>query len=344
MTGGVVLVTGASGVVGTAVLRELSGYSVLAGVHRRLPAGTDAMIRLDLSAPLLGLDPVAYQRLCAEVDVIVHSAAIVNFSADQAEVDLINIEGLGRVIELAAEADALLVHVSTAYVSRYGKAGGGAQRGTDKPAARTDEYVASKYLGEQMVRDSGIDAVIVRPSVVIGDSRSGEIRQAQAVHTLAEYLIRGQLPFLPAHPGSYLDLIPQDVVAQGVRAVIDAGLRKGEFWLTAGEAAMPAERFLELVADEATRLGRAVGKGRLADPGIVDRLVRPAFSDVVPKDDLARLDSAVAVCGLVIITDLLPTSFGLLPGGPAALSAAQVEQAWRISLRRLIPSLSPELS
>src|SRR5688500_15369144 len=125
-----VLVTGASGVVGTAVLRELSGYDVIAGVYRRLPTGTDRILRLDLSAPLLGLHPVAYQQLCTEVDAVVHSAAIVNFSADQAEVDLINIEGLGRVIELAAEADALLVHVSTAYVSRYGKAGGGGQLGT----------------------------------------------------------------------------------------------------------------------------------------------------------------------------------------------------------------------
>jgi nucleoside-diphosphate-sugar epimerase len=334
-----VLVTGASGVVGTAILRELSGYDVIAGVYRRLPTGTDRILRLDLSAPLLGLDPPAYQRLCDEVEVIVHSAAIVNFSADQAEVDLINVEGLGRVIELAAEADALLVHVSTAYVSRYGKAGGGGQLGTAKPSARTDEYVASKFLGEQMIRDSGIDAVIVRPSVVIGDSKTGEIRQAQAVHTLAEYLLKGQLPFLPAHPGSYLDLIPQDVVAQGVRAVLDAGLRKGEFWLTAGPAAMPAERFLDLVAEEAAHFGRAAARGRLADPGIVDRLVRPAFSDVVPKEDLARLDSAVSVCGLVIITDLLPTSFGLLPAGPAALTVADVEQAWRISLRRLIPDL-----
>jgi nucleoside-diphosphate-sugar epimerase len=340
MSGPVVLVTGASGVVGTAVLRELSGYSVIAAAYRRLPAGEDRMVRLDLSAPLLGLDPAAYQRLCTEVDIVVHSAAIVNFSADQAEVDRINVEGLGRIIEFVAEADAVLVHVSTAYVSRYGKAGGGDQVGKAKSAARTDEYVASKFRGEQMVRDSGLDAVIVRPSVVIGDSRTGEIRQAQGVHTLAEYMIKGQLPFLPALPGSFLDLVPQDVLAQGVRAIIDAGLRKGELWLTAGPGAMPAERFLDLVAEEAAQAGRAVARGRLADPGIVDRLVRPAFEDVVSKDDLSRLDGAVAVCGLVITTDLLPTSFGQIPGGPAELNTADVEQAWRVSLRRLTSDLA----
>lgn len=95
MTKRTVLVTGASGVVGTAVLAELGGYDVIAGVFRRLPAGSDRAVRLDLHAPSLGLDPRAYRELCAEVDVVIHSAAIVNFSADQAEVDRLNIEGLG---------------------------------------------------------------------------------------------------------------------------------------------------------------------------------------------------------------------------------------------------------
>jgi len=339
MTKRTVLVTGASGVVGTAVLPELVGYDVIAGVYRRLPAGSDRMIRLDLHAPSLGLEPRAYRELCAEVDVVINSAAIVNFSADQAEVDRLNIEGLGRVIEFAAEADALLVHVSTAYVSRYGQAGGGGRLGTEKVAARTDEYVTSKYLGEQMVRDSGLDAVIVRPAIVIGDSRTGAIRQNQAVHLLAEYLLTGKLPFIPAHPGTFFDLVPQDLVAQGIRAVLDADLREGEFWLTAGPAGMPVERYLELVTQTAHECGLDMPAARLADPSIVDRLVRPAFAEVLSAEDLARLDSVVAVCGLVIIPELLPTSFGMIPGGPEAMTPAQIEDAWRVCLRHLIREL-----
>jgi nucleoside-diphosphate-sugar epimerase len=334
-----ILVTGASGVVGTAVLRELAGHDVIAGAHHRLPTGSAPVIRLDLTAPLLGLAPREYEQLCEQVDTVVHSAAIVNFSAYQSEVDRVNIEGLGRTIELAAEADALFIQVSTAYVSRYGRSGGGDRIGTTKNMARTDEYVVSKYLGEQMVRDSGIDALIVRPSVVIGDSRTGEIRTPQAVHTLAEHLLKGMLPFIPAQPGSVIDLIPQDLMAQGIRALIDARVRSGEFWLTAGQAALPVERFLELVIQEGKAAGLDPPPSRLADPGIVDRLVRPAFADVVPPDDLARLDSAVAVCGLVIITDRLDSSFGAIPGGPATLTAAEVEEAWRLSLRKLIRDL-----
>lgn len=339
MTRRTVLVTGASGVVGTAVLQELAGHNVIAAAYRRLPAGSDRVVRLDLHAPALGLDPSAYRALCAEVDAVVHSAAIVNFSADQAEVDRVNIEGLGRVIEFAAEADAVLVHVSTAYVSRHGRTGGGEKIGTVKVAARTDEYVASKYLGEQMVRDSGIDAVIVRPAIVIGDSRTGVIRQHQAVHLLAEYLLVGKLPFIPAHPGTYLDLIPQDFVGRAIRAVLDADLRKGEYWLTAGPAAVPVERYLDLVVDTGRASGLDVPASRLADPSIVERLVRPAFADVLSTEDLARLDSVVAVCGLVIIPELLPTSFGVIPGAPDPLTGGEVEQAWRVSLNELIRTL-----
>lgn len=340
MTARTVLVTGASGVVGTALLPELTGYDVVAAVHRRLPTGSNRMVRLDVNAPLLGLSPEAYRQLCDDVDVVVNSAAIVNFSADQAEVDRVNVEGLGRVIEFAAEAEAVLVHVSTAYVSRYGRAGGGDKLGSTKIAARTDEYVASKHLGEQMIRDAGLDAVIVRPSVVIGDSRTGQMRQTQAVHLLAEHLLTERLPFLPAHPGWRLDIIPQDLTALGIRAVLDADLRKGEFWLTSGEAALTVERFLELIAMAAGEAGRTEPDSRLADPTIVERLVRPAFADILSAEDLARLDSAVAVCGLVIIPETLPSSLGAIPGGPAAPSVEEIEQAWTVSLRRLIKDLT----
>lgn len=339
MTGRTILVTGASGVVGTALLPELAGHDVIAGVFRRLPTGSDRVVRLDLHAPALGLDRRAYRELCAQVDVVIHTAAIVNFSADQAEVDRLNIEGLGRVIEFAADAEATLVHVSTAYVSRHGRRGGGEKRGTEKTAARTDEYVASKYLGEQMVRDSGIEAVIVRPAIVMGDSRTGVIRQKQGVHLLAEYLITGKLPFVPAYPGTFFDLVPQDLVARGIRAVVDADLRDGEYWLTAGPAGIPVERYIELAAEVARDNGIDMPPARLADPDIVDRLVRPAFADVLAPDDLARMDGVVAVCGLVIIPELLPTSFGTIPGGPEAMTPAQSEQAWRVSLQELVRGL-----
>jgi nucleoside-diphosphate-sugar epimerase len=334
-----ILVTGASGVVGTAVLRDLGGYDVIAAGHRKLPAGSTRIVQMDVTRPQLGLGAAEYRRLCDEVDVVVNAAAIVNFSAAQDEVNRVNVEGLGRVVELAADADALLVQVSTAFVARYGEAGGGARLAEEKSAARPDEYVASKHAGDQLVRTSGVDAVIVRPSVLIGDSRTGEIRQHQGVHTLAEGILTATLPFIPAHDTSYLDFVPVDVVSRSVRAIVDGDIRDGDYWLTGGDQALPVERFCELVVETGAEAGLDVPPARVVEPSIVDRLVRPAFEDVLSPEDLAKLDGVVAVCSLVMTDQLLPTSLGEIPGGPDRLTSADLQDAWRVSLRRLIQEL-----
>jgi nucleoside-diphosphate-sugar epimerase len=263
----------------------------------------------------------------------------VNFSAAQDEVNRVNVEGLGRVVELAADADALLVQVSTAFVARYGEAGGGARLAEEKSAARPDEYVASKHAGDRLVRTSGVDAVIVRPSVLIGDSRTGEIRQHQGVHTLAEGILTATLPFIPAHDTSYLDFVPVDVVSRSVRAIVDGDIRDGDYWLTGGDQALPVERFGELVVETGAEAGLDVPPARVVEPSIVDRLVRPAFEDVLSPEDLAKLDGVVAVCSLVMTDQLLPTSLGEIPGGPDRLTSADLQDAWRVSLRRLIQEL-----
>ncbi|MDI2132302.1 SDR family oxidoreductase [Yinghuangia seranimata] len=336
-----VLVTGASGVLGTALLAVLDEYEVVAAVHRRLPAGSGRVVQLDLTAPRLGLEAGDYRRLCAEVDVVVHSAAIVNFTADQAEVDRVNIEGLGRVVEFAADADALLVHVSTAFVVRHVDLGGtlGAVDAA-KSSARPDEYVSSKLAGERMVRGCGLDAVIVRPSVIIGDSRTGEMRQSQGVHSLAEATLRGTIPFIPAVEGAQVDVVPQDYVARCVRAVLDSEVRDGDYWATAGEHALSIPRFIELVREVGGEAGLVVPEIRIVEPSIVDRLVRPAFEDVLSPEDLKKLDGLLAVCGFVVIPDKLPSSLDALIAGEVPLGRDDYEEAWRVSVRRLIRELN----
>ncbi|WTW99404.1 SDR family oxidoreductase [Streptomycetaceae bacterium NBC_01309] len=341
VAGKTVLVTGASGVVGTAILRELEGYDVVAAVHRRLPTGSGRVLQVDLTSPRLGLDAAAYRRLCAEIDVVVHSAAIVNFTADQTEVDRVNIEGLGRIVEFAADADALLVHVSTAFVIRHVSQGGSLGAvSASKSSARPDEYVTSKLAGENIIRASGIDAVIVRPSVVIGDSRTGEIRQAQGVHSLAEATLKGTVPFIPAVEGAHVDIVPCDYVALGVRAVLDAGLRDGDYWLSAGEHALSIQRFVELVQEVGRDQGLKVPETRIVEPSMVDRLVRPAFEEVLSAEDLAKLDGLLAVCSCVVIPEKLPSSLATPLGLRVPLDAEDFEEAWRVSVRRLIQDMN----
>ena len=73
-----VLLTGASGVVGRALLEQLGGLDVVCLVHRSpvcKPGVTT--VRGDVAEPGLGLADQAYADLAARVDAVIHCAAVV---------------------------------------------------------------------------------------------------------------------------------------------------------------------------------------------------------------------------------------------------------------------------
>ena len=71
----------------------------------------------DISEKGLGIDPEVRARLVGELDVVINSAAVVSFDAPLDQALELNTLGAGRVAELAGECeDAVLIHVSTAYV------------------------------------------------------------------------------------------------------------------------------------------------------------------------------------------------------------------------------------
>ncbi|MDT9692962.1 SDR family oxidoreductase [Streptomyces sp. P9(2023)] len=109
-----VLLTGASGVIGTALLAELSDCHVIALIHRTTVPGADELLVGDLTAPLLGLDPAVYSDVVRRVDAVVHCAAVTDFSSGPEATHALNEAGTRQIVRLVADADAVLYHVSTA--------------------------------------------------------------------------------------------------------------------------------------------------------------------------------------------------------------------------------------
>ena len=72
----------------------------------------------------------------------------------------------------AAAAKPVLYHVSTAFVHTTAVG----DRGRTAIG-----YASSKSAAEQIVRSSGVPHVILRPSVIIGDSGTGEIDAFQGL-------------------------------------------------------------------------------------------------------------------------------------------------------------------
>lgn len=321
-----ILLTGASGVVGAALVPRLSRHRVISLAHRN-PPGAGEVVTGDLRMPGLGLDSRTRRDLADRVDVVVHCAATTDFGAGTVATRELNVDGTAHVLRFAADAGAVVHYVSTAFVARAELSRAEVGEATADPQT----YLESKRAAENLVRRSGIPATIVRPSVVIGDTATGRIVKFQALYLLAAAVVRNRLPLLPLRPADRVDIVPQDVLAGAIAALVEADVRGAEHWITAGHAALTAGRVVDLVVEAGTRAGRTVRPPRLVDPEMVDRLVRPAFFGDLPPVTRRRFDDLLAMTALAASDTTLPTTLGEVPGC-VSLDEARLASAFGRSL------------
>lgn len=310
-----VLLTGASGVVGQGLLPRLAGYDVVCLVHRT-PVPGHRSVRGDLSAPRLGLDERAWRELAARVDVVVHSAALTQFTESDEEIEATNVRGVRHVLDLAARAGAPVHHVSTAYVHARAEAGRG---------ERATRYAASKRAGDELVRGSGLPHSILRPSVVIGDAATGETSGFQGLHKVAEAVVRGSVPILPFEPTWTLDVVPRDTVADAAAALVRAG-GTGEHWLTSGDRAPTLAQAVDVVLEVAEEAGLDAARPRFVSPETYDRLIAPVFLGALPPKVRRRTEGLLDTFSSYLSHgEPLPSS---LPTVPDPLDALRASLRW----------------
>ena len=239
-TGRKIFITGASGVVGQALLKRLPREDVICLTHRQ-PVGAPRVeaITGDIRQPMLGLSPRDFDRLSRRIGWIVHSAASTNFTASAPELNQINVNGTRNLLDLADRADASTVYVSTAFVQSVSG---------DRTDGGFNAYERSKQAAETLVRESGLPVSIVRPSIVIGDSRTGFTTGFQGFYHVLGLILGNRLPVLPALPDGRVDIIPQDFVAEAIANLLESDVRQGEFWLTSGRHAPVLEALITTAA------------------------------------------------------------------------------------------------
>ena len=199
------------------------------------------------------------------VDEVWHAAATLRFEAVQR--DWIFAHNLGGTREMLALADVLgasrFNYVSTAYVS-------GARTGhiPEELAPRdgrvNNAYEESKVQAEHLVAESGLAYRILRPSIVIGYSKTcaagsddgfyGYLRKLAALRRLAQR--KGQLADLArarlhGDPEAPLHLIPVDAVARNAVRISLSSSAQHVFHLV--NAAPPC------VGDVSAAIGRRLG-------------------------------------------------------------------------------------
>ena len=269
-----VLLTGASGVVGRALLPRLRDLDVVCLVHRSPVSGPNVTAVLGaIARPMLGLAGQACVELAARVDAVIHCAAVTDFGRTDGSLEATNIAGTEHVAAFAAAANAVLYHVSTAFVDT--KADGGRGRAAIG-------YALSKSAAERAVRSSCVPHVILRPSVVIGDSVTGEIAAFQGLHQVVAGMFAGTVPLIPFDQGWPIDFVPADVVADAIACVVENRVSEGEFWISAGDKALRLDEGVAVVVEAARVLGVSIDTPRFVPPDMFDRLIGPVFLDALP--------------------------------------------------------------
>lgn len=239
-----VLVTGAAGLIGGEVCARLErrGHAVTAMVRKNRDVRANDGSRLqdigivpgDVTLPRMGLSAAAF-------DLVIHCAANLEFDAPEEILRAVNVDGTRNAIDFARSAGARFIHVSTAYVCGT-REGPIAEASVAAGTRFTNRYEESKATAEAVVAQSGIPFAIARPSIVLGDSESGAIREFPSLCNVFRLMARGKVTQFPTSPGATLDLVPVDHVAAGIVALVERmdEAEGGYFHLVADEP-LPAE-------------------------------------------------------------------------------------------------------
>lgn len=248
-----ILVTGAAGLLGGEVCALLvaGGHRVTALIHtnREIRANDGTPVPLaqtvagDVSLERFGWDAAQFAEIAAAHDLLIHCAATVRFDLEEADYRSVNVEGTRHALALAEAGGMAYLHIGTAYVC--GTRDGMVREDDPLPESGfANGYEASKAAGERLVRASGLNWAVARPSIVLGNSTTGAIRQFDTTYTAFRLIAEGRVRAMPATPGATLDFVPIDHVAHGIVAIAErmeeaAG---GTFHLVSGQP-LPVARF-----------------------------------------------------------------------------------------------------
>ncbi len=229
-----IFVTGATGLLGNCVVRELVQKGEQVRVLCR--PGSSRKSLDDLSVQIVDGDLADADNLCRSIDgcqAVVHCAALIHMGWSRLEESRrVNVDGTRNIVQACLVSGAKLVYVSTvdtlpAATSLQSPLDETPQPGVPKIACN---YVVSKCEAEEVVRravqEQNLDATIVQPGFMLGPND-----WAPSSGRLMLGVVGAPIAFAPTGGCSLCDA--RDVAA-GAVAAIDKG-RSGHSYILAGE-------------------------------------------------------------------------------------------------------------
>jgi nucleoside-diphosphate-sugar epimerase len=285
-----IVVTGATGNVGTSVVQALAGDArvrEIVGLARRQPRWQSPKTRWvqadvgrdDLDATFRG------------ADAVIHLAWLIQPSRDERELERVNVLGSRRVFEAAARAGAgALVHASSIGVYSPGPKDRRVDESHPRDGVPTSFYARHKAAAERSLDEveaaaGGLRVVRLRPALIFKREAAAEVRRLFAGPLLPTALLRpGLLPVLPLPAGLVLQAVHSLDVGDAYRLAATSEHARGPYNIAA-----------EPVLD-AAELGRLLRARPVAvPPGVLRALAAATWRARLQPTPPGWLDMGMAV-------------------------------------------------
>jgi nucleoside-diphosphate-sugar epimerase len=239
-----IVVTGATGNVGTSVLAALARepkVTEIVGLARRLPSVERPKVRWvagDVTSTEL-------KPIFEGADAVIHLAWAIQPSHDEAAMERVNVLGSQRVFGAAAEAGVgALVHASSVGAYSSGPKDEAIDESWATDGIPSSAYSRHKARVERLLDDfaaSRMRIVRLRPGLIFKREAASEIRRFFLGPLLPSFLVRPRLiPLVPDVPGLRFQAVHADDVGEAYRRAV-VGAVDGAFNIAAAPTIGPPE-------------------------------------------------------------------------------------------------------
>jgi thioester reductase-like protein len=261
---------------------------------QRLPSPT--IVPGDLGLDDLGLTAADQHWLAGECRAILHSAATISFrESPGGEPWHTNVHGLQRLLHACSSAGLTQWHhISTAFVCGR-RVGVILEEELDQGQTFHNCYEESKFQGEKLLRATpGLQCTFYRPSVIVGDSKTGHTTSYTGLYRFLEMAARlsalhaadsdGHLPLrLPLSGAETWNLVTVDWVSQ---AIVELFLRPechGQTYHLVSPAPISTRLLRDVGAKELNMEGvEFAGAAPLAQPSRLEELFLAGIEEYWP--------------------------------------------------------------
>lgn len=223
--------------------------------------GRIVLIEGDITHPKMGMNEGTSAGLLERALEVYHLAAVYDLGVARDLAMRVNVEGTKQVLAFARNVASLrrLHYVSTCYVSGRTL---GAFRETDLKLDQTfnNHYEETKYLAEVEVQRSmreGLPTTIYRPTIVVGDSRTGATQKYDGPYALIRWMLRWPgavpMPVVGDPRQTVVNLVPRDFVVDAMNALSAIDASRGRVYHLADPRPLTVDQLIQVLAEAAAR-------------------------------------------------------------------------------------------